>query len=88
MKIDSETRAAYRRTEHTCQRLGLNGGDKSLFMAVFNKVREAEVKGVDLWPLWHQYMSSGECDTTDIAIAAYIEAVASTRKAVNSYGRS
>lgn len=84
MKIDSDTRAAYARTEHTCRRLGMTGVDRNIFMAVFNHVRNAELSGHDLWPLWQKYMSD-DPEVSAIAIAAYIEAVASTRKAVTGY---
>lgn len=86
MKLDKNARTAYRLAEATCTRLDYTGFERAVFMNVFRDVRDAELDGKDLWPLWNQYMTSHESDTADLSIAAFIEAVASTRKNVATHG--
>lgn len=61
----------------TCRRLGLDTGDSRFFTTVFGFVREEELAGRDTYQLWQQYRRDKHAD---LATAAYLEAVASTRK--------
>lgn len=63
--------------EATCRRLRLNGGDAAFFATVFGYVREEELAGRDTYALWSQYRRDKH---SDLATAAYLEALASTRK--------
>lgn len=58
-------------------KLGLRGSEYAQFIRVFKLVRLAEVTGDDTDLLWRRYNSDPD---GHIAVAAYIEAMASTRK--------
>lgn len=60
-----------------CRRLGLDTGDSRFFTTVFEFVREEELAGRDTYPLWQQYRRD---EHSDLATAAYLEGIASTRK--------
>lgn len=63
--------------ERRAGKLGLTGSNYAQFIRVFKLVRLAEVTGDDTEPLWRRYNADPD---GHIAVAAYIEAVASTRK--------
>lgn len=60
-----------------CRRLGLNETDGAFFLTVFDYVRQAELSGEDTESLWRSYRRDR---AADLAVAAYVEGIASTRQ--------
>lgn len=61
----------------TIDRLGVPDYDAAFFTTVFTFVRDEEMAGRDTYPLWLRYRSD---ESADLATAAYLEGIASTRK--------
>lgn len=59
------------------ERMGLDRHDTIKFMQFFDFIRDAELRHQDTYKLWREYVQHPE---GSVAMAAYIEAVASTRK--------
>lgn len=70
-------REAQLRAEATCRRLDLSGSDAAFFMTVFQFARDEELSGNDTYRLWRKYV---EDPAADLAVAAYLEGIGSTRK--------
>jgi len=67
------------RAHRTCDRLKFDPHMRARFLGVFGSVRAAELNGEDTEPLLRAFL----CDTdvfADVDVAAYMEAVASTRE--------
>lgn len=70
-------RTARELAELHATRMGLDAGDFAKFMLVFNVTRDAELRHQDTLRIWRGYCNGPD---QSVAIAAYLEGVASTRK--------